>query len=103
MAKTKRKTTFTPIEDRVMVQATEEESVSRGGIVLPDAAKEKPQRGKVLAAGPGRLDKKGKRLPMPVSAGDVVIFGKYAGNDIEIDGEEYKILRADEILAKLTH
>ena len=97
--KSSKKVAFTPIEDRVLVRALEAETVSRGGIVLPDSAKEKPQRGEVLAAGPGRLGKDGKRLAMPVAKGDEVIYGKYAGNEIEFDGEEFKVLRADEILA----
>ncbi len=105
MAKTQtRKSTkpaFTPIEDRVLVRPLEAETVSSGGIVLPDSAKEKPQRGAVIAVGPGRLDKSGKRMDMPVAIGDEVIFGKYAGSSIEFDREDYKVLRADEILAKI--
>ena len=103
MATTKKskKVAFTPIEDRVLIRPLEAESVTAGGIVLPDAAQEKPQRGAVLAAGPGRLGKDGKRLEMPVSPGDEVIYGKYSDNEIEFEGEEFKILRADEILAKV--
>jgi chaperonin GroES len=97
----KTKLAFTPIEDRVLVRPAESAAVSAGGIVLPDNAQEKPQRGTVIAVGPGRLNKKGERMPMPVAAGDEVIYGKYAGNEIEIDGEEYKVLRADDLLAKL--
>lgn len=101
MAKTTTQVAFTPIEDRVLVRPDESESVSAGGIVLPDNAKEKPQRGVVVAIGPGKLNKKGERMPMPVAKGDAVIYGKYSGNDIEIGGEDYKVLRADDILAKL--
>jgi len=105
MAKTaksvKTKISFQPLEDRVLVRPAESESVSAGGIVLPDNAQEKPQRGQIVAAGPGRLSKKGERLPMPVAVGDTVIYGKFSGSNIEMNGEEYKVLRADEILAKL--
>lgn len=105
MAKTAKKQSakiaFTPIEDRVLIQPTEQETVTAGGIVLPDSAKEKPTRGRVIAAGPGRLGKDGKRLAMPLAAGDQVLYGKYAGSAVELEGEEYKILRADEILAKI--
>jgi chaperonin GroES len=105
MAKTakrsSKKVAFTPIEDRVLIRPLDAESVSSGGIVLPDSAQEKPQRGEVLATGPGRMGKNGKRQEMPVAAGDQVIYGKYAGNEIEFEGEDYKILRAEEILAKV--
>lgn len=105
MAKTaksvKTKISFKPLEDRVLIRPADSESVSAGGIVLPDNAQEKPQRGKIVAAGPGRLSKKGERLPMPVAVGDTVIYGKFSGNNLDIGGEEYKVLRADEILAKL--
>jgi chaperonin GroES len=97
----KTKISFTPLEDRVLICPDESEGISAGGIVLPDNAKEKPQRGKIVAAGPGKLNKKGERLPMPVAVGDSVIYGKFAGNDIEIEGEDYKVLHADEILAKI--
>ena len=97
--KKKTKIAFTPIADRVLVRPAEAETVSASGIVLPDTAQEKPMRGEVVAAGPGRSGKDGQRLPMPVQAGDQVVYGKYAGNAIKFDGEEYKILRADEILA----
>lgn len=105
MAKTvksvKTKISFKPLEDRVLVRPADSESVSAGGIVLPDNAQEKPQRGEIVAAGPGRLSKKGERLPMPVAVGDTVIYGKFSGNNLDIGGEEFKVLRADEILAKL--
>ncbi len=95
------KIAFAPLEDRVLVRPDESEGVSSGGILLPDNAKEKPQRGTVVAVGPGKLNKKGERQPLPVAKGDAVIYGKYAGNDIEIGGEDYKVLRADDLLAKL--
>lgn len=98
-----KKFAFTPLDDRVLVRPLESETVSAGGIVLPDTAQEKPQRGRVIAAGPGRLGKDGHRVPMSVAAGDEVIFGKYAGNEVKLDGEEYKVLRSDEILAKIVH
>ncbi len=103
MAKTKKTTkiAFQPLEDRVLVRPAEPETVSASGIVLPDQAQEKPQRGTVVAAGPGRVDRKGELRPMPVAVGDEVVYGKYAGHEIEIDGQEYKILRADELLAKI--
>ena len=97
----KMKIAFTPIEDRVLVRPAEAETVSASGIVLPDSAQEAPLRGEVIAIGPGRLNKDGERMEMPVAVGDQVVYGKYSGNEIEFDGEDYKILRADEILAKI--
>lgn len=97
--KKKSKIAFTPIADRVLVRPADAETVSASGIVLPDSAQEKPMRGQVLAVGPGRSGADGARLEMPVATGDQVVYGKYAGSDIKFDGEEYKILRADEILA----
>jgi chaperonin GroES len=90
-----------PLDDRVVVQALEAEEVTAGGIVLPDAAKEKPQRGKVVAVGAGKLLDSGKRGELSVGIGDEVIFGKYGGSDVEVNGEEYKILRESDILAKV--
>jgi chaperonin GroES len=90
-----------PLDDRVVVQPLEAEEVTSGGIVLPDAAKEKPQRGKVLATGPGKLLDSGNRGELSVKIGDEVIFGKYGGSEVEIDGEELKILRESDILAKV--
>lgn len=100
MAKTA-KIAFTPIEDRVLVQPVAAETVSASGIVLPDSAQEAPNRGEVVAAGPGRCLKDGSRAAMPVAAGDQVLYGPYAGTKVELNGVEYKILRADEILAKI--
>ncbi|MEO0087085.1 MAG: co-chaperone GroES [candidate division WOR-3 bacterium] len=88
-----------PLADRVVVERIEEEEVKKGGIILPDTAKEKPIKGKVIAVGPGRLDDKGNRIPMEVKKGDIVLFGKYAGQEIKIDNKEYLIMREDEILA----
>ncbi len=90
-----------PLDDRVVVQPIEAEETTAGGIVLPDTAKEKPQRGTVLAVGPGRLLDNGKRGELSVAVGDEVIYGKYGGSDIEINGDEYKILRESDILAKV--
>ena len=90
-----------PLEDRVVVQQVEAEEKTAGGIVLPDTAKEKPQRGKVLAVGPGKLLESGTRSEIELKEGDEVLFGKYSGTDIKIDGEEVKILRETDILAKI--
>ena len=89
-----------PLADRVMVKPIEREKVSKGGIVLPDTAKEKPQEGKVIAVGEGRLSDDGKRIPMDVKVGDIVIYAKYGGAEIKIDDEELIILRESDILAK---
>lgn len=89
-----------PLGDRVVVQPSEEEEVSKGGIILPDTAKEKPQRGMIIAVGPGRLDEEGKRIPMEVKKGDKVIYSKYAGSEIKQDDKEVLILRESDILAK---
>ncbi|MEX0704628.1 MAG: co-chaperone GroES [Planctomycetales bacterium] len=90
-----------PLDDRVVVRALEAEEKTAGGIVLPDTAKEKPQRGKVVAVGPGRLLESGERCAVSVAVGDEVLFGKYGGTDIEVNGEEVKILRESDILAKV--
>lgn len=90
-----------PLDDRVVVQPVDAEETTAGGIVLPDAAREKPQRGKVTAVGPGRLLESGDRAEMSVAIGDEVLFGKYGGTDIEVEGVEVKILRESDILAKL--
>lgn len=88
-----------PLADRVIVQPLEEEERTAGGIYLPDTAKERPQKGKVVAVGPGRVNDEGKRLEMTVKVGDKVIYGKYAGTEIVIDGDEYLIVNESEILA----
>ena len=90
-----------PLDDRVVVETLEAEAKTAGGIVLPDTAQEKPQRGKVLAVGVGKLLDSGKRGELSVSIGDEVIFGKYGGSDVEVEGKEYKILRESDILAKI--
>ncbi len=90
-----------PLDDRVVVEPQEAEEVTAGGIVLPDTAKEKPQRGTVLAVGPGKLLDSGERGKLSVAVGDEVIYGKYSGSEIEIDGREVKIIRESEILAKV--
>ena len=90
-----------PLDDRVVVKPVEAEERTAGGIVLPDAAKEKPQRGKVVAVGPGKLLDSGDRGTLSVAVGDEVIYGKYSGTDIEIEGDDVKILRETDILAKV--
>lgn len=90
-----------PLEDRVIVQQVEAEEKTAGGIVLPDTAKEKPQRGRVLAVGPGKLLDSGSRAEIDLKEGDEVLFGKYSGTDVKVDGEEIKILRETDILAKI--
>src|SRR5688572_30423099 len=90
-----------PLDDRVVVEPVEAEERTSGGIVLPDSAKEKPQRGKVLAVGPGKLLDNGQRGQLSVHVGDEVIYGKYGGTDIEINGDDVKILRESDILAKV--
>lgn len=91
-----------PLDDRVVVHPLDAEEMTAGGIVLPDAAREKPQRGKVVAVGAGKLLDSGARGELAVTVGDEVIFGKYGGSDVEVNGEEYKILRESDILAKVT-
>ena len=90
-----------PLDDRVVVEPVEAEETTAGGIVLPDAAQEKPQRGTVVTTGPGPVLDNGERGEMSVAEGDVVIYGKYSGTDVEVDGQEYKILRESDLLAKL--
>ncbi len=90
-----------PLDDRVVVQPSDAEEITAGGIVLPDAAQEKPQRGKVVAVGAGKLLDSGNRGELSVGVGDEVIYGKYGGSDIEVDGQELKILRESDILAKV--
>ena len=89
-----------PLGDRVVVKPMPKEEVTKGGIVLPDTAKEKPQEGKVLAVGPGRMTDDGKRIPLDVKVGDVVVYAKYGGTEIKEDGDELIILRESDILAK---
>jgi chaperonin GroES len=95
------KVALKPLEDRVVVQAIEAEQTTASGLVIPDTAKEKPQEGTVLAVGPGRYGDDNERIPMDVAEGDVVIYSKYGGTEIKIGGEEYIILSARDILAKV--
>lgn len=95
------KVSLRPLDDRVVVQPSEAEETTAGGIVLPDSAREKPQRGTVIAVGPGKLLDNGNRGELSVAVGDVVIYGRYGGSEVEVDGQEVKILRESDILAKL--
>jgi chaperonin GroES len=97
----KSKIELEPLEDRVVVRRLEAEEKTAGGIVLPDTAKEKPQRGEIVATGPGKLLDNGKRAAMEVKAGDTVLFGKYSGTEVKVQGEELIIMRESDILAKL--
>lgn len=90
---------FRPLHDRVLVRRVEAEEKTAGGIIIPDSAKEKPQQGKVVAVGAGKPDKDGKKVALDVQAGDTILFGKYSGQEIKIDGNEYLIMREDEVLA----
>src|SRR5580704_12275068 len=89
-----------PLHDRVLVRRLDEKETAKGGIVIPDTAKEKPQEGEVIVVGAGKIEK-GQRIPLDVKPGDRILFGKYTGNDITIDDQEYMILKEDEILAKI--
>src|SRR5690348_13249018 len=90
-----------PLHDRIMVRRLEEGEQQIGGIIVPDTAKEKPQRGTVIAAGDGKVSADGKRIPLDVKTGDLILFGKYTSQEITLDGEEYLILREDEVLARI--
>jgi chaperonin GroES len=87
-----------PLQDRILVERIEEE-VKKGNIIIPDTAKEKPQHGKVIAVGPGRIDETGKRIPMDIKKGDLILFGKYSGNEIKVDDKELLIMREEDVLA----
>src|SRR6266508_6023016 len=87
-----------PLHDRILVQRIEDEEQKVGGIIIPDTAKEKPQQGKVIAVGNGKSKDDGKRVPLDVKSGDTILFGKYSGQEIKIDGDEYLIMREDEVL-----
>jgi chaperonin GroES len=87
-----------PLHDRIIIQRIEEGEQKVGGIIIPDSAKEKPQQGKVIAAGTGKVKDDGKRQPLDVKAGDLILFGKYSGQEIKLDGEEYLIMREEEVL-----
>jgi chaperonin GroES len=87
-----------PLQDRILVQRVEEETTTKGGIIIPDSAKEKPAEGKVVAVGEGKVADDGKRVALEVKAGDRILFGKYSGTEVKIDGEEYLIMREDDVL-----
>ena len=95
-------TSIRPLHDRVLVKRLDEQEQMRGGIFIPDTAREKPQQGEVIAAGEGKFRDDGSRQPLDVKAGDRVLFGKYSGSEVKIDGEEYLIMREDEILGVFT-
>ena len=99
---TKTRIKFRPLDDRVLVEPSDAEEVTAGGIVLPDSAREKPQRGRIIAVGPGKLLDDGKRGKLDVKIGDDVFYGKYSGTEVEMSGEKYVILRESDILAVLT-
>jgi len=90
-----------PLHDYILVKRFEEKEVKKGGIIIPDTAKEKPQEGEVNAVGPGKLTDEGKRIPMDVKVGDKILFGRYSGNEVRIDDEEYLIMRESEVLGIL--
>ena len=91
-----------PLHDRILVKRVEEKETVKGGIIIPDSAKEKPQEGTVIAVGQGKLDEAGKRIPLEVKAGDKVLFGKYSGTEVKVEGEELVLLREDDVLAVFT-
>ena len=91
-----------PLEDRVIIEPVEQDDKTAGGILLPETAKEKPQQGKVLAVGPGKLDEKGTRIPVDVKVGDLVLFAKYTGTEVKMDGKKHQIMRVTDILAVVT-
>jgi chaperonin GroES len=95
-------TTLHPLHDRILVQRIEEGEVRRGGLIIPDSAKEKPQEGKVLAVGKGTVAEDGKKTPLDVKAGDRVLFGKYAGSEVTLDGREYLIMKEEDVLGVLS-
>ncbi|MCE2926514.1 MAG: co-chaperone GroES [Rickettsiales bacterium] len=90
-----------PLGDRIVVEALEQEDKTAGGIIIPDTAKEKPKQGKVLAVGPGAKDENGKRIPMDVEVGDIVLFTQWAGSDIKVDGKEYKVLKESDVIGTI--
>lgn len=92
-----------PIDDRIVIQVLEAKNTTEGGIILPETAKEKPQQGKVMAVGNGRLLDDGTRQPLELKKGNLVIFGKYSGTDVKVDGKEYKIMRESEVLARVNN
>jgi chaperonin GroES len=99
--KTAAKTKLVPLADRLVITPLKQEEMTTSGLVIPDTAKEKPQQGEVVAVGPGRLDDDGKRIPLDVSVGDRILYAKYTGTEIKLDGDEYIVLNDKDILAKL--
>ena len=95
-------TKFTPLHDRILVRRVEEADTTRGGIIIPDSAKDKPQEGEVISAGKGKISEEGKVRPLDVKAGDRILFGKYSGTEIKIDGEDFIIMREEEVLGVLS-
>jgi chaperonin GroES len=95
-------TKFTPLHDRILVRRVEEADTTRGGIIIPDSAKDKPQEGEVVSAGKGKINEEGKVRPLDVKEGDRILFGKYSGTEIKIDGEDFIIMREEEVLGVLT-
>ena len=93
---------FTPLHDRILVRRVEEADTTRGGIIIPDSAKDKPQEGEVISVGKGRSNDEGKVFPLAVKEGDRILFGKYAGTEIKLDGEDFIIMKEDEVLGVLT-
>jgi chaperonin GroES len=93
---------FTPLHDRILVRRVEEAETTRGGIIIPDTAKDKPQEGEVIAVGKGKINEEGKVRPLDVKEGDRILFGKYAGTEIKLDGDEYVIMREEEVLGLLS-
>jgi len=93
---------FTPLHDRILVRRVEEGDTTRGGIIIPDSAKDKPQEGEVIVAGKGKISEEGKVRPLDVKDGDRILFGKYSGTEIKLDGEEFVIMREEEVLGILT-
>jgi len=94
---------FTPLHDRILVRRIEEGETTRGGIIIPDSAKEKPQEGEVISAGKGKISEEGKVRPLDVKEGDRILFGKYSGTEIKLDGEDFIIMREEEVLGILAH
>ena len=90
-----------PLHDRILVKREEEKEVKKGGIIIPDTAKEKPQEGKVIAVGNGKVNDEGKKVPLDVKAGDKILFGKYTGSEVKVDEEEYLIMKEEDVLAIL--
>jgi chaperonin GroES len=90
-----------PLHDRILVKRLEEQEVKKGGIIIPDSAKEKPQEGKVIAVGTGKVGEDGKKIPLDVKAGDKILFGKYSGSEVKVEDEEYLILREEDVLGIL--